>query len=134
MIFIFKQVGKGGLEVAIGRLIEREMLLVCLYKEREDMYEGNFHRSRWVFYWNGEWVRFLQHDYGKELFDNHWKKTRIIKEITMSSAVKNKALDLFCDLKEAFEAYRIIGAGEEGDEYLFDLTLDVSEVIYNGLI
>ncbi len=129
-LYVSANGGKGSLGSAnwtIDR--ERKMLLVCLYTEREDMYEGNFHRSRWVFYWQGEWVNFLQKDYGKKVSDNHWQKTREIKEITMPTAIKKDEMIFFSDLKEAFQAYRVIGASEDDANYWFDLTLDISEVL-----
>jgi hypothetical protein len=122
--------GKGGLGSAnwtIDR--EREMLLVCLYREREDMYEGDFHISGWVFYWHGEWVHFLQHNYGKKLADSYFKVTREIKEITMPISVKKDTETFFNDLKEAFEEYRISGALSDNPNLHVDLTLDMSEVL-----
>lgn len=129
-LYVQANKGKGDLGSAdwtIDR--EREMLLVCLYTERQDMYEGNFHRSNWVFYWHGEWVHFLQQDHSEKISENHWRKTREVKEITMPDIVKKDAVTFYSDLKEAFKVYRRIGAGEGGREYLFDLTLDISEVL-----
>jgi hypothetical protein len=123
--------GKGGLrgtQWTIDR--EREMLLVRLYEERGDMSGfDKFTRSRWVFYWHGEWVEFWHKSHGEKLADNHWKMMRIIQKIAMPTSVKKSEQNFFNDLKEAFEVYRIIGVGEEGEEYLFELTLDISEVL-----
>ena len=106
------------------------MLLVRLYEERGDMSGfDKFTRSRWVFYWHGEWVEFWHKSHGEKLADNHWKMMRIIQKIAMPTSVKKSEQNFFNDLKEAFEVYRIIGVGEEGEEYLFELTLDISEVL-----
>ena len=129
-LYIQANGGKGSLGSAqwtIDR--DREMLLVCLYEEREDMYEGDFHRSRWVFYWHGEWVHFLQHDYGKKIADSYFQITRKIKEITMPAAIKKEKMNFFNDLKEAFEEYRISGAVSKNRSLRVDLTLDISEVL-----
>ena len=100
------------------------MLLVRLYEERGDMSGfDKFTRSRWAFYWHGEWVEFWHKSHGEKLADNHWKMMRIIQKIAMPTSVKKSEQNFFNDLKEAFEVYRIIGVGEEGEEYLFELTL-----------
>lgn len=122
--------GTGGLgceDWTIDR--ERNMLLVCLRTERENMYEGNFSRSHWVFYWHGEWVRFMQQDHGKKLGDSYFQVTREINEIMMPVSIKEVALAFFNELKEAFEAYRITGAGYRNPNLKVDLTLDISGLI-----
>jgi len=112
---------------------ERGMLLVCVHNERQDMYEGNFGLSSWLFYWHGEWIHFAQKDsLGGKISDIHWRKTRTITNIKLSNSIKISYLEMFKDLKEAFQMYRFVGAFDK-TEYLFDLTLDYSKVIEHYL-
>lgn len=108
---------------------EREMLLVCTYIVRQDMYEGDFGLSKWLFYWRGKWISFYQQDsLGGMVSDTYWRKTRKITEIKMPEEVNASQVEMFQDLKEAFQVYRIVGY-RDTDKYRFDLTLDYGEII-----
>jgi hypothetical protein len=107
---------------------EREMLLICVYKHRQDMYEGDFGLSDWLFYWHDAWIAFTQKDGNDgKISDVHWQITRTITKIEMPLVVKKNQLEMFRDLKDAFLVYRIGGVFSTKD-YRFDLTLDLSEV------
>ncbi len=107
---------------------EREMLLICTYIEREDMYKGDFELSYWTFYWHGQWIIFTQRGYFKKISDTYWKVTRKITEVDMQKSVKMVQLEMFSDLKDAFNEFKIIGC-RSLKEYQCDLTLDYSEVL-----
>ncbi len=115
-----------GLEWTIDR--DREILLVCKYKERQDMYEGDFDLSYWLFYWHGEWIEFVQKKFsGVWVTDDHLKLARKIIKIDIPLAMAHLKEEIFHDIKDAFQVFRVAGAIETRN-YQFDLTLDVSEV------
>lgn len=105
------------------------MLLVCIYVERQDMYEGDYNLSTWLFLWRGEWIRFTQQDsLGGRISEKHWQSTRKIISVDMPKPVKAVQLDMYRDLEEAFRVYRLSGAFSV-DDYIFDLKLDYSQVL-----
>ncbi len=108
---------------------DRKMLLVCTYEERQDMYEGDFFLSSWLFYWRNIWVSLSLKDYDfRRLSKDHYELTRKIIKIDFPQAPSSNQEVMFNDLRQAFQAYKVIGARAER-EYRCDLTLDYSEVI-----
>jgi len=108
---------------------ERESFLTLTHTAREDMYEGDYSITFWLFLWKGEYIRFEQHQpIGEKVAKHHFKVTNIIKKIDIPESLTNKE-ELFTVLKEAMDVNE--GSGIFGSEKnKCEITLDLSEVHY----
>ncbi len=143
MAFVNEKVGSSNLEVnkytaslksgvpfieewTIDR--EIECVLIQSWTARQDMYEGEFSLTGWLFYWKSEWITFTkQTDLGGKISDNCWEsRTKIINLIIPDSISCHKQV-ILKDLRSALQTYGVAGAFDT-KKYQFKLILDQSEV------
>jgi len=109
---------------------ERESFLTLTHTVREDMYEGDYSITYWLFLWEGEYITFVQHRPAiRKLYDHYFKATNIIKKIDLPESLTSRKEELFTILKEAMVVNR--GSGVVGSQKKkCEITLELSEVHY----
>lgn len=113
---------------------EANCFLVNTHRVRQDMYEGDFSITLWLFLFSGEYIKFEQHTpLGSKRADGSYKVTNIIKEIDIPQSLQGKEQALFAVLKEAMEKSKGVGVFGADDIKEYELSLDVSEVIIKAV-
>ncbi|MFZ3192529.1 MAG: hypothetical protein WA154_04880 [Moraxellaceae bacterium] len=108
---------------------ERNLVLIEKWTARQDMYDGDFSITGWLFYWKGEWISFTkQTDLGGKISDKYWESRTKIKDLIVPTQYLDNRSDILNDLIDALQVYKVAGAFSEKD-YEFNLILDLSEVL-----